>query len=201
MLESCKLSFGYPENPLLDAVQFSVRPGELLYLRGNNGSGKTTLIKILAGIVRPDQGEVRYKGEAITKNLSAYQQQICYVGHKLGLNASLTVEENCFFDRCWNTQSAAALPNLLRQFGLEDVYSRPCATLSAGQLRRAALLRLTLSKVRIWLLDEPFNALDGKAAKTLMYCIETHLAQQGTIVLTSHQSLPLKPINYCEYIL
>lgn len=94
MLEVINAGFDYSDTPVLQGVQFSLSAGHLLHISGCNGAGKTTLLKLLAGILQPAVGEIRYHGESITKNRVEYQQALCYVGHKSGVSPLLTVREN-----------------------------------------------------------------------------------------------------------
>ncbi len=199
MLDVQALSFDYLDKPLLHKVQFSLAAGQLLHLRGANGVGKTTLLKLLAGLLQPNEGEIIYKGHAINQDLIAYQRQLCYVGHKTGLHPLLTVRENCYFDPHWG-RGALTFAQMLADFGLQDLADEPCYLLSAGQRRRVSLLRIRMTDANLWLLDEPFVALDANAAQALMVCLEGHLAQGGQVILTSHQALPFRQ-TYQEYSL
>ena len=199
MLDVVALSFDYQDKPLLNKVQFSLAAGQLLYLRGANGAGKTTLLKLLAGLLQPNEGEIRYEGKAVSQDLSTYQQKLCYVGHKSGLNPLLTVEENCVFDMHWGRR-LLPFTSLLEGYGLQGLAEEPCHLLSAGQQRRVSLLRLVMTDAKLWLLDEPLVALDIGAIETLKTCLETHLDKGGQVILTSHQSLPFS-FSYKEYSL
>lgn len=199
MLDVLALSFDYQDKPLLNQVQFSLEAGQLLHLRGANGSGKTTLLKLLAGLFRPNAGEIRYEGQSINSDWEAYQRKLCYLGHKSGLNPLLTLRENCFFDLHWGRRELN-FEHLLANYGLEALADEPCYLLSAGQRRRAALLRIAMTDAKLWLLDEPLTALDTESVRTLMTCLENHLAEGGQIVLTSHQPLTLSRA-YQEYSL
>lgn len=200
MLDVEHLDFDYPDKQLLHGVQFTVNPGCLLHLRGGNGAGKTTLLKLLAGVLHPTQGDIRYCGHSIRKNVATYQRAICYVGHKTGVSQLLTVRENCRFElhRNDHTQSFEELIKRYDLQGLEDVV---CGLLSAGQRRRVGLLRLAMSDASLWLLDEPLVALDKDAVSILMITLNQHLARGGLVVLTSHQNIPQGPGNYQEYCL
>ncbi len=170
-----------------------------MHLRGGNGVGKTTLLKLLAGILHPSHGEIRYAGRSINSDMATYQQQICYVGHKTGVSQLLTVRENAHFElHCEQKIAFNELMDLYSLQGLEDV---SCSVLSVGQRRRVGLLRLHLSNASLWLLDEPLIALDKEAISFLMASLTTHLSSGGQVILTSHQNLPLKTDNYQEYCL
>lgn len=199
MLEVIALSFDYQEKPLLEKINFSLLSGQLMHLRGANGTGKTTLLKLIAGLLQPHAGEIRYDGEAIYPNLNVYQRNLCYVGHKTGLNPQLTVKENCYFDIHWQ-RSPVDFEPLLADFGLQGLGDEPCYHLSAGQRRRVALLRLALTDAALWLLDEPLVALDTEAIQTLTACLENHTEKGGQVILTSHQKLPFRQ-PYLEFSL
>lgn len=204
MLKVTALHFDYHDKPLLQDIHFTVSPGGLLHVHGRNGSGKTTLLKLLAGLYTPTTGTVYYDGQTIEHQHAHYQQQLCYVGHKPGINPHLSVQENCFFDVHFHDdeqkeQPKERLRRLLRLFQLERYFNTPCALLSSGQQRQVALLRLWFAQVNLWLLDEPFVALDEQATNTLMDHIKQHREQGGMVVLTSHQPLALQRSEYQDY--
>ncbi len=198
MLDVLNLSFDYQEQPLLTKVAFHLPAGGLLHLRGGNGAGKTTLLKLIAGLYRPAEGEVQFSGQNIHQDLAAYQRQLCFVGHKTGINPSLTLRENCFFDLQYQD---SPIEQLITVFKLEQHLDLPAGLLSAGQRRQVGLLRLWMSDAKLWLLDEPLVALDDKALELIMAKIAAHREQGGAVLLTSHQKLPLNSVNYQEYCL
>ncbi|KTD30833.1 cytochrome c biogenesis protein CcmA [Legionella moravica] len=198
MLEVIDLDFDYQEQPLLHHISFRVPQGGLLHLKGGNGAGKTTLLKLIAGLHQPMHGQICFSGLPISDQLAAYQQQLCFVGHKTGINPYLTVKENCLFDLNYGGNTAD-ITELAAQFHLERFLDQPCGLLSAGQRRQVGLLRLWMSDKPLWLLDEPLVALDQTALMTLMDKIEHHRLQGGAVLLTSHQNLPLSDSDYQEY--
>ncbi len=199
MLEVTNLHFDYHDQPLLSEVSFSLPAGGLLHLRGANGAGKTTLLKLMAGLYRPLEGDVRFSGLSIYANLAAYQRQICFVGHKTGINPNLTLRENCFFDLQCSEAYSEVIDELAVVFKLEHYLDFPCGLLSAGQKRQVGLLRLWMSQAKLWLLDEPLVALDDMALELVMQKIAKHRKQGGLVLLTSHQQLPLDCADYKEY--
>ncbi|ASQ46322.1 cytochrome c biogenesis heme-transporting ATPase CcmA [Legionella clemsonensis] len=199
MLEVRELCFDYQDKPLLNKITFAVKEGQLLHLRGNNGAGKTTLLRLLAGLLHPLEGEIYFDGQPIGKNLSNYQHQLCYLGHRTGINPLLTVKENCFFDMHWGRKKIN-FNRVVERFGLAEFQNDICGHLSAGQRRRVGLLRLTMTDAPLWLLDEPLVALDKDATELIITSINNHLSSGGLIVLTSHQRLP-EQLNYLEYYL
>lgn len=200
MLTVHGLSFHYPDKPLLSQVEFELARGQLLHIYGNNGVGKSTLLKLLAGLLQPQIGTIHYNHQAIFTNLSDYQQQLCYVGHKSAINPLLTVTENCKFDAHWGRKPFDFFA-LLQEFSLAPLADDKVGYLSAGQQRRVGLLRLAMTDAPLWLLDEPLAALDQATIALWMRYFTKHLSQGGQIVLTSHQPLSLKQVDYREYYL
>ncbi|WP_298627093.1 cytochrome c biogenesis heme-transporting ATPase CcmA [uncultured Legionella sp.] len=198
MLEVIDLDFDYQEQPVLQKVSFSIPKGGLLHLQGANGAGKTTLLKLIAGLHHPMHGQIRFSGQPISNNLQAYQKQLCFVGHKTGINPYLTVRENCLFDLNYKGTDVC-ISDLLSPFKLAKLVDQPCGLLSAGQRRQVGLLRLWMSEKPLWLLDEPLVALDNAALAILMDKINLHRSQGGAVLLTSHQKLPLSANEYEEY--
>jgi heme exporter protein A len=200
MLQVHSLHFEYQEQNLLQDVNFDLPRGCLLHLRGGNGSGKTTMLRLLAGILSPASGQIYYDSQPITQDLKKYQKQICYVGHKSGLNALLTVRENCFFD-LHKAKQNISIEDLVDVFNLRSCLDTPCYQLSAGQQKRVGLLRIVMTDSPLWLLDEPLTAMDSESITLLQEQLEAHLDNGGHIVLTSHQSLPKNLPVHQEYIL
>lgn len=174
-------------------LNLSLGEGELLYVYGHNGSGKTTLLRTLCGLILPDEGEVRWGGENIRSMREEFTKDVLYLGHKNGIKADLTALENLRisaaldgFDveekRAWD-----ALDHLgLR--GREDLEAK---VLSQGQKRRVALARLMVNNAKLWILDEPFTALDLAAVDLLQTVIREHQDSGGMVVLTTHQEVAL----------
>lgn len=200
MLELNNISFDYPDKPVLQDASFRVEKGQLLHLRGANGSGKTTLLKVIAGLLHPEQGSIRYQDQFIAENIASYQQKICYIGHKPGISLLLTVAENCRYG-LQKFPDTMPLNEVLKQFDLVGLENVPCGLLSAGQRRRVGLLKLVIARASLWLLDEPLVSLDQQAVELLLGCITNHLNNQGIIVMSSHQIVPLSSMNYKEYCL
>lgn len=200
MLHVDSLVVDYHDTPLLNGVTFSLVRGALLHLRGGNGQGKTTLLKLLAGLIKPTEGDIKWNDQPIHDDLPSYQQLICYVGHKMGLSPQLTVIENCLLDPHWQGEKEALMAQLAR-FELTNIADKPCYQLSAGQRRRVALFRLAITNKPLWLLDEPLTALDNTAIVLLIESLKQHLNNNGLVVLTSHQPLPIELGQHTIYTL
>ncbi len=171
---------------VLDRVSIRVQSGVTLVLQGPNGCGKTTLLRVAAGLTSPAEGAVRYRGRSITDDFAGYARELLWYGHKAGLKDELTVAENLDLQR--RLRHADALPTdaALAAFAVDALAEQPVATLSAGQKRRAALARLVLATVSIWVLDEPFTNLDQASSSTLHTLIAEHNARGGICLMAAH---------------
>lgn len=172
---------------LFKNLNFSISEGQLLQIEGKNGSGKTSLLRILCGLTLPTEGNVYWKNKNIQAIKSEYWTELTYIGHLPAVKAELTPLENLRMARALCAESTALpLEESLKKVGLygfEDVLSR---TLSAGQQRRVALAKLLITKTKLWILDEPFTALDKAAVTMIEQWIDEHIAQGGIAILTSH---------------
>ncbi len=169
---------------LFHGLGFTLQEGSLLILKGANGSGKTSLIKILAGLMEPEEGSIAWNGRAIANNME-YRRAITYVGHKNAVKPECTVLENLTF-AARLTGSEMLLPVALRYFGLEQKQELPCGMLSAGWQRRTALSRLLFMPTPVWLLDEPTNFLDEEAILLFTNLVEARVQQGGIVIIASH---------------
>ena len=175
---------------LCQGLSFSLQAGEALQIRGANGSGKTSLLRVLAGLGRVDEGELRWQGEPLGKSAD-HRASLSYLAHANGLKAHLSPRENyVFYQSITDNSSEITVNDALARFGLKEVADRPCAYLSMGQKRRAALARLLAVKTRLWLLDEPLTSLDAAGAELVTTLLERHLKDGGLAVYATHQALP-----------
>ena len=182
------------ERRLFSNLGFALTPHALLEVRGANGSGKTSLLRMLCGLLSPAAGSINWLGSDIRAQGEEYCAQIAYLGHLSAVKDELSALENLRF-----AARLAAIPTdadnasaALRWFGVERFLHQPCRTLSQGQRRRVALARLRLSAERpLWILDEPFTALDSSAVQLMQSLLESHLSQGGMTVLTTHQEVPV----------
>jgi heme exporter protein A len=190
MLETTGLACERGGLRLFSDLGFALGAGSLLRVRGANGSGKTSLLRALCGLLLPAAGEVRWKGENIRRLREEYWKHLAYIGHANALKDELTAEENLAV-AC--ALSGAAAPHsriraALEGFGLGERRRLPVRALSQGQRRRAALARLALCEtLPLWILDEPFAALDAAAMRQVQSLVGAHLARGGMAVLTTHQ--------------
>jgi heme exporter protein A len=180
--------------PLFAGLSFGVAPGQIMQVEGANGSGKTSLLRILAGLSPPNEGEVLWRGESIAKRRAAFFAEIAYLGHHLGLKAELSVAENLRLAFSLNgvRLSPGRVEQALEQVGLADRLDLPVRALSAGQRQRVALARMAASDAALWILDEPFTALDADGIALVRGLLEAHAGRGGLAVLTSHQAVDLR---------
>jgi heme exporter protein A len=180
---------------LFGSLNFALRGGDLLRVAGANGSGKTSLLRILCGLLSPVCGNVRWHGGNIRSLREEYWQQLLYIGHANAVKEELTPLENLVISCTLagvNVSREQALEALSR-LGLAGYEALPVKILSRGQQRRVALARLFLSKkIPLWILDEPFDALDAEAVDCVRLLIAQHLSRGGAVVLTSHQEIRIE---------
>ncbi|TVQ70560.1 MAG: cytochrome c biogenesis heme-transporting ATPase CcmA [Oceanospirillales bacterium] len=177
---------------LFNNLNFSVFPGEILQVEGQNGSGKTTLLRILSGLSRHFEGEILWRGVSVTEQAERFRRELLYFGHNAGVKAVLTPEENLAWYAALDTDiDLQHIPKALNAVGLKGFEDVPCHMLSAGQNRRVSLARLYLSRAPLWILDEPFTAIDKKGVAAKEALLLEHAARGGTVLLTTHHELDL----------
>ena len=177
---------------LCTQVNFRVSSGQILHIRGQNGIGKTTLLMMLAGLLSTSETQ-QDKKILVWADAIAADWPVHYIGHLAGLNSGLTVAENLEFLQGINTSSEEGLSAALDQVGLSGYEDVAVSRLSSGQKRRVSLARLWMSNDpdTLWLLDEPFNALDAAMTMRLCQRLAVHVEQGGRVILTSHQPFML----------
>jgi heme exporter protein A len=203
MLETANLSCVRGDRVLFKRVGFSLNEGDLLHVSGPNGAGKTSLLRMLCGLVAPADGEISWHGENIRKQKEEFNADLLYLGHVLGIKAELTAVENLRMNCAMTNQDlseddAWAALDTIGLRGREDL---PTKVLSQGQQRRVALARMLVSQAKIWILDEPFTALDVKAVAQLEGVLGNHLANKGMIILTTHQDFSVSQGNMRKLLL
>ena len=190
MLEVTHLTCTRGDRTLFRNVSFKLDAGGLLHVAGANGSGKTSLLRMLCGLGAVDEGEVRWHGEPIHRLREAYWREVVYLGHANALKDDLSATENVVVACALAGQSVTHedAKKALTAFGLAACSHLPVRALSQGQKRRSALARLALSThARLWILDEPFSALDVAAVAHLEKLILTYIDGGGSVIFTTHQ--------------
>jgi heme exporter protein A len=179
---------------LFSGLGFTARPGQLLRVAGPNGAGKTTLLRMLVGLTTPSAGRVLWHGRPLAPQREDYHRGLAWVGHAASLKDDLSALENleAIAVLGGDAPTRAELDAALAEAGLKGRERLPARVLSAGQRRRVVLARLALPSPRaLWVLDEPFNALDAAATDWLAGRVRAQLAGGGIVVLTSHQAVPV----------
>lgn len=195
MLEVSQLECVRGQRGLFSGLAFKLDAGTLLAVRGANGSGKTSLLRMLCGLLQPAAGSIAWQDRDITQHAEEYRASLAYLGHLNALKDELSPLENLQLALriAGITADTAQILEALAWAGLRERRHQSCATLSQGQRRRVALARMHLSTARaLWILDEPFTALDVASVDRTRQRIETHLAAGGIVALTTHQDVPIQ---------
>ena len=198
MFSVSNLSCSKGDKRLFSGVSFTLQPGQWLHLEGDNGVGKTSLLRLACGLSALEDGEITWNHQPVVQNPEAFRADLAYLGHQLALKEDLTPMENLRADAAVAGRPLKPEDALkaLVQLGLRGREHLPVRVLSQGQKRRTALARLLVSPAKLWVLDEPFVALDTAAQSALAQIINDHLAKQGMVLLTSHQAVSLGGVGF-----
>lgn len=198
LLQIENLSCERDDRLLFSNLNFALAAGEVLQIEGGNGAGKTTLLRIVAGLSSHFDGAVYWRGERVSSRFlssstTEYRAQLQYLGHQPGVKGGLSPRQNLQWSMalCGVPCSEQDCDQALHRVGLYGYEDVACARLSAGQHRRVALARLYLSVATLWILDEPFTAIDRQGIAQLEALLAAHLQRGGCVLLTSHQPLGL----------
>ena len=185
------------DRKLFSNISFDLSAGDCLHVRGENGVGKTSLLRLLTGLSKPEAGQVLWNQELIAKQVDQYHRNLLFLGHRDALKEEFSALENL--------QAYAALDGIdlshekvlaaLWRFGLRGRENLPVNYLSAGQKRRVLMARMLTRQAQLWILDEPFNALDVNAVALLEGLMAEHLTSGGILVLTSHQAIHIPNVK------
>jgi heme exporter protein A len=184
---------------LFEHLSFELETGQFMYLRGHNGSGKTTLLRTLAGLLRQESGDILWNGQPIHRIRDSYHDELLYLGHLNALKGDLNAVENLRMDSALRNRhlDEQAAWQLLGDIGLRGHEDLPTKYLSQGQKRRVALARLWVNRAALWILDEPFSALDLASVDVLQEVIRRHLQRGGMAIVTTHQEVELTSGEVC----
>ena len=197
-LQASQLTCTRGERQLFNGLDFDVRSGDAMRVVGANGSGKTSLLRMLCGLSSPAEGEIRWHGKNINKIREEFSSQLIYLGHANGVKDDLVAWENVVISAglSGNSITRDAAYGALDAFGLDQAADLPTRALSQGQRKRVALARLQFgTKTPLWILDEPFTALDQKTVVRLCDTLNQHLHGGGMLIYTTHQEIEL---NTCH---
>lgn len=192
-LELRGIEMSRDDRVLFSGLGLRVNAGEVVQIEGANGSGKTTLLRIICGLLTPDEGEIFWCGEDIRKIRPEYQQEVAYMGHVHGVKDDLTALENLRFGRALgNISREVPMVAALEHVGLAGYEHAAVRTFSAGMRRRLAMARLLVSGAAIWILDEPFTALDVHGVAMVEALLDQHTQAGGMVILSTHHPVTLK---------
>lgn len=196
------LEYARDDRVLFSHVNFTINAGEVLQIGGRNGTGKTTLLRILCGLIQADQGDIYWSDHNIEHDRYDYAVNASYIGHHDGLKGDCTPLENLVLSHALSGSkqqlTAQEALNKVEMLGYEH---QLCRTLSAGQRRRVAIARLLMSPTTLWILDEPFTAIDQSGIGNLESIIATHANAGGMVIMTSHHEVNLPDVNFSTLIL
>jgi heme exporter protein A len=192
MLNVSGLHLWRGDRHVLRGVSLDATPGQCVLLTGRNGAGKTTLLRAIAGLLDPEAGEVRWRGQPARRERDAFHAELAYLGHEPPLKGDLTGRENLRYSiGIRRTVTAEEIHAALARTGAQPFADRAVRTLSAGQRRRVALAGVLLTGAMLWLLDEPATNLDIEGQRLVATLIEEQLARGGIVVAAVHQPLDL----------
>jgi heme exporter protein A len=179
------------ERCLFQGLSFALSPGELLLLEGRNGSGKTSLMRAIAGLIEFEDGDVMWEGKPLRSNRQAFYGSLVWMQHRVGFKADLNLVENLKFESHLRAQSGEDFDEVCKRLDIDRLKRLPLRVLSAGQQRRVALARMLMSKVPLWLMDEPFTNLDREGRALVMDLATEHLNGGGMCIMAAHQDVEI----------
>ncbi len=192
------------DNILFQGLNFNIEDGGLLQIDGVNGSGKSSLLQMCVGLIQATEGEITWNNENITSSRYQFQSDIAYFGHTNGVKAGLTALENMkVMHALSGFKTTIDYSSILKNIGLVDMEDVLLSRMSAGQKRRIGLTRIFMAASKLWLLDEPFNALDKDGKKIIEQLIVDHCKTGGMVIFATHQTMeidgyPLQHIHLGE---
>ncbi len=190
MLELKDLSCQRAEQALFSGLHLHLHQGDCVEVRGTNGSGKSTLLRIVAGLAQDFTGEVFWRGQKVEHDRLTFQKDCLFLGHQPAIKPSLTVTENLQWLTALKVPcEEQRLQQAIAQVGLAHRAATACHHLSAGQQRRVALASLLTTACDLWVLDEPFTALDDQGVTLVTGLLQRHLQLGGIVIVATHQRL------------
>ena len=188
LLEVKNVSLSRNDNPILSNINLELNTSSVINIHGRNGCGKTSLLKIIVGITEPTGGIIN------NNILSDDKKDITYIGHKHGIKNNLTLSENILFEPSIYNDKQKNIDDMIKRYQMDKYKDYLSKNLSHGQQKKISLIKASLSNARVWVIDEPYSALDKDAIKILDSCIHEHLSNQGSVIMTNHE-----PITDKEY--
>ncbi|MTI13792.1 cytochrome c biogenesis heme-transporting ATPase CcmA [Sansalvadorimonas verongulae] len=190
------------ERTLFESLDFTLSSGEVLQVAGPNGAGKTTLMRVIAGLALDFHGDIVWNGQPVKDDRPGFQASLLYMGHQPGVKSIMTPEENLQWSmglhRKLDKEEIWGALKKVQLRGYEDV---PCYQLSAGQNRRVALARLFLARQKLWILDEPFTAIDKAGIAELEQTLVDHARRGGMVMMTTHHEMDMDYSGFRQLVL
>ncbi len=185
LLESKNLSLMRNDRYIIRDLSIEISPKTVVNIFGNNGSGKTSFLKVLSGITEKTNGEI-----------SRNNVDVIYVGHKNGLKSNLTIHENLALDNLQDRViSSDEIDNVIRKYQMIDYRNTLVKNLSHGQQKRVCLMRTIIINSNLWLLDEPYSALDSKGIDILNSTIKEAVTNDVAVLMTNHKKIEIEELN------
>ena len=188
LLEVKNISLSRNDNSILSNINLELNTSSVINIHGRNGCGKTSLLKIIVGITEPTGGVIN------NNILSNDNKNITYIGHKHGIKNNLTLSENILFEPSIYNDKHKNIDDMIKRYQMDKYKDYLSKNLSHGQQKKISLIKAGLSNAKVWVIDEPYSALDKDAIKILDSCIYEHLCNQGSVIMTNHE-----PITDKEY--
>ena len=190
LLEAQDLHLWRGEQHVLRGASLSVDAGTCLCLVGANGAGKSSLLRVLAGLLPPESGSIRWRGTDVLRDREGLHAELAWLGHGNALKAELSADDNLRYSAgLRRALDDAAIRSTLARVGLAQLDARPVRQMSAGQQRRIALARVLLLGCPLWLLDEPTSNLDRAGQELFDAMLGEHLAAGGLAIVATHHEL------------
>ena len=193
LLEIKNVSLSRNDNPILSNINLELNTSSVINIHGRNGCGKTSLLKIIVGITEPTGGIIN------NNILSDDKKNITYIGHKHGIKNNLTLSENILFEPSIYNDKQKNIDDMIKRYQMDKYKDYLSKNLSHGQQKKISLIKASLSNARVWVIDEPYSALDKDAIKILDSCIHEHLSNQGSVIMTNHEPIADKEYKVVNF--
>jgi len=181
------ISLSRNDKSIIRDMSLDINSSTVLNIYGHNGSGKTTLLKILSGITEPTSGK-------IINNIDQYGS-IAYIGHKHGIKNNLTLNENLLYGDSENFYDQNMIDKVIDTYNMGKYKNYLAKNLSHGQQKKISIMKANISSSRIWVIDEPYSALDKDSVCIVDQSICDHINSEGAVIMSNHELITNKPFN------